>query len=227
MADKLQNLKALKGGLYKRWVLINEKDYQRVCDYLQKINFSIDDFNYEIKHIENSQIKEFVFLIMLTVWIQEAAKSLECCYRKDVLEDFAFAKEDELNKASKYINALRSFVVAHPLSTNRHEKYGFDGDLICVDIRTNGRYLSLQKDEMFFHLNLEGISKERCENDDYFLYVYSKKEDDMQFFRYIGCCLDDVVLVANLYIEKIYALDSYISRQKKRNFETRVKNEQT
>ena len=33
-----------------------------------------------------------------------------------------------------YIKALRSFVVAHPLSTSRHSKYGLDGNYICVDI---------------------------------------------------------------------------------------------
>lgn len=223
MDEKLQNLNNLKGGLHKRWILKDKNDYSKVCDYLQKINYSIQDFNYEFKCNDTFQIKEIVFLIMLSVWIQEAVISLEKCYKEDVMKTFQYTKFEELRKAKKYIAAIRSFVVAHPLSTDRHEMYGFDGDLICVDIRTKGRYLLLEPDEMFSHLSHEGITKERCDTDDFYLYVYSKKEDAMQFFRFIGCSVEDIVTVARLYIDKIYALDQYLYKQKKKDYEHKMK----
>ena len=34
--------------MYKRWIYSNKVDYELVCDYLQKISYSIQDYNHLI-----------------------------------------------------------------------------------------------------------------------------------------------------------------------------------
>ncbi|MBR5953102.1 MAG: hypothetical protein IKZ85_07495 [Pseudobutyrivibrio sp.] len=51
-----------------------------------------------------------------------------------MLDEFKFSKANLLGQAVKYLQALRSILLAHPLETDRHPKYGFDGDFISVDM---------------------------------------------------------------------------------------------
>ena len=224
MINELKNLNGLhegdRRGLYKKWILKDKSNYSRVCDYLQKINFCIQDLNSELT-LTNLSMKDIVFAIVQTVWIQEATENLMTLYKEDIICKFVYPKSDELTKAKKYINAIRSFIVAHPLSTNRHEKYGFDGNYICVDVRTPSQDITFPfiKDNQFHHLNFDGIHDNiRNPLDDFFLYCYSEKDDNMKFFQYIGCSMSDIYHVAELYIEKIYFLDKYLYNQKKSDY---------
>ena len=138
-----------------------------------------------------------------------------------MVDNFVFKNEDSILKSRRFFKALRSFAVAHPLSTNRHEKYGFDGDLICVDIRDRTSKLV----EMFthsndwFHLDFNGLKvNTKNQSADFVLYVYSHKADGMKFFKYIGVDFKDLYCVAELQIEKIYELDKYLKKIKKKDW---------
>ena len=45
--DKIKNLNELNKGIDKQWVWENKDSYYRSCDYLQKINYCIQDLNRE------------------------------------------------------------------------------------------------------------------------------------------------------------------------------------
>lgn len=139
-----------------------------------------------------------------------------------VLNNYVYEKEDSILQSIQFFKAIRSFVVAHPLSTDRHKKYGFDGDMICVDIRrkTSAVTKLFSHSSDWFHLDFDGLKGEAKEKEaDFVLYVYSQKTDGMQFFKYIGVDFQDLYHVAELQIEKLYDLDKYLGKLKKKDFE--------
>ena len=80
-------------------------------------------------------MKEIVFVIVLIDWICEAVESLQKILLKDIFSGFTCKNEEDIEKSKKYFKAIRSFVVAHPLNTDRLKDYGLDGDFIGVDVR--------------------------------------------------------------------------------------------
>ena len=72
IVDKLENLECLKNGLDKKWIWNNADSFSLSCDYLQKINYCIQDLNSEIGSLSNPSMKEVVFVIVLIDWICEA-----------------------------------------------------------------------------------------------------------------------------------------------------------
>ncbi len=44
------------------------------------------------------------------------------------------------------------------------------------------------------------------------------KKDNMQFFEYIGANFDDLYHVAELQIDKLYALDMYLGKLRKKDW---------
>ena len=67
---------------------------------------------------------------------------------------------------------------------------------------------------MYYCLNAEGL-KEISFNykNDFYLYCYSDKDDNMKYFRKIGCNYIDILKTAELY-----ELNKYLSKLKKINF---------
>ena len=217
--NELRNLNELNKGVYKHWIWGSKDNFYRSCDCLQKINYSIQDLNREIDNLENPTMKEVIYVIVLIDWICEAVETIAKTLRKGILDNYSYNEENIL-KSQKYFKAVRSFVVAHPLSTNRHGNYGFDGDLICVDIGKKESMIikQLSKNKDWFHLDFEGIRENaKEESADFVLYVYSKKADGMQFFKYIGVDFQDLYHVAELQIEKLYALDIYLGKLRKKD----------
>lgn len=95
--------------------------------------------------------------------------------------------------------------------------------MICVDIRhstTNLIKYSVQESH-WYHFNMNGLKDgiEVEERDsDFILYAYSKKADQMQFYKYIGVNFQDLYYVAELHIEKLYDLAKYLGKLKKKDF---------
>ena len=224
MIEPIRNLNEIGNkahkGLHKRWLLQNSSDFSRMCDYMQKINFSIQDINSEIQLLEDPDMKDIVYVIILVVWIQEAFEKIEKVFRKDVMSGFSYSHESQLQQAKKFITAIRSFAVAHPLSTDRHAQYGFDGNYICIDIRDFKQDITAPfvKQNEIFQIDCSGLHANGNMNCDFYFYVYSEKDDKMRFFKYIGCNFEDIYQVARLYIDKLYALDSYLRKLKMNDF---------
>lgn len=226
MIDKIRNLNDLrrvdKRGLYKRWIYKTPDTYHKVCNYLQKINYSIQDLNSEIECLSKISAKEIIYIISLVDWIIESFNAIMKALKSIIIENYSYARSSELNKAKAYLKALRSFVVAHPLSTNRHKEFGFDGNFICIDITPRiGPIFALLNNhlEYFYHLDYDGLKEKIYDNtDDFYLRSYSEKDDGMKFSRVIGSKIGYLYRVAELYVNALYALDDYLSEQKKANF---------
>lgn len=216
----LRNLNDLDRGIHKQWIWGTKDNYFRSCDYLQKINYSIQDLNAEIKNLSTPSMKDVIFVIALIDWICEAVKSIQEILRQDVLSGFIHKDDEEVKKAEKYFKAIRSFVVAHPLNTSRHKDYGLDGDLICVDVRSKISPIisTYSSNADWFFLGINGF-QENAKNvsADFVLCGYSQKTDKMQYSKFIGANFSDLYYVANLQVEKLYALDKYLGKLRKKD----------
>lgn len=220
--EKLQDLNGIclgnTKGIYKQWVY-NKDSYMRMCDYMQKINYSIQDINELIDKMKKFDRKNVICCIVWVDWIKEAVEKIFEAIKTNVIKNFIFSKSNEIEKYKKYFTAIRSFIVAHPLSTSRHESYGFDGNYICVDIRDYSVLLELKDKHMYYCLNTEGLKETNFNyKNDFYLYCYSDKDDNMKYFRKIGCNYIDILKTAELYIDELYELNKYLSKLKKINF---------
>lgn len=217
----LPNLDRLNGGTQKHWIWQFGRNHLKSCDYLQKINHSIQDLNHEIGSIAKPSMKEVVYVIALVDWICEAVDALPKLLVDGVITGFHYEKQTEFETAKKYFKAIRSFVLAHPLSTDRHPAFGFDGDKICVDIRgkTSVVTQALSAPGDWYHLSINGlVPNAKDVPADFVLYIYSESRDNMQFFKYIGADFQDLYHVAEVYIDRLYALDKYLKRLKKKDW---------
>lgn len=221
---KLNNLHGIrrdssKCGIYKRWIY-KKVDYNKMCDYMQKINYSIQDLNSTIDNLKKFDRRNIVYIISLVDWIREAFNAIIGVINSKVISNFRFLKQEELKRHSEYFRAIRSFVVAHPLNTTSHKEYGLDGNFICVDIREDIGLFSLVKMPDKYVLTIDGLKKENCSNMDFYLYCYSDKDDNMSHFKRVGCRYSDIYETAKLYIEKLYALDNYLTKNaRKKDYE--------
>lgn len=134
IVDKLENLECLKNGLHKKWIWNDADSFSLSCDYLQKINYCIQDLNSEIGSLSNPSMKEVIFVIVLVDWICEAVDCLPKLLIPDLRDGFSCEYESELEKAKKYFKAIRSFVVAHPLKFFINKQYLY---LYIMTISTN------------------------------------------------------------------------------------------
>lgn len=200
-------------GFRKKWVY-KENCYDKGLDILQKISYAVQDINNEISSLENPHPKDIVYIITLVDWLSSAIYLLNNYLSDGILSNFVFSNQEELEKCNEYLKSLRSFVVAHPLKTDKHPKYGFDGKYICVDVRPKIVTRDLIDPFRNLVINLEGLHQcEVGEAGDYYLFVYSK-EDNFRFFYTIACYFDDLYKVSQLYLNKLYELDKYLSKQR-------------
>ena len=224
MISKLNNLNDIrrdssKYGIYKRWIYKKE-DYNKMCDYMQKINYSIQELNSTIDNLKEFDRKNVVYIISLVDWIREAFNAIIDVINPKVISNFRFLKQEELKRYSEYFKAIRSFVVAHPLNTTNHKEYGLDGNFICVDILDDNGVCYWVKMKDKYVITIDGLKKEDCCNMDFYLYCYSDKDDNMSHFKNVGCRYSDIYETAKLYIEKLYALDNYLTKNaRKKDYE--------
>lgn len=205
-------------GIYKKWIL-KDKDSDLIGDVLQKIGFSIVDFNNETKSYYPSP-KSIIYQIVLSSWILEGSELLKTLFKPEVIKGFNYPDKD-YEKSKKYIRALRSFIVAHPLTTNRHEEFSLDGDFVCTDIYCNVQStLAILNEDRLFSLDINGMrnhNPEKCDFD-YCLKVYSKKKDNYKFYEIIGCSFKDLYFSINKIVSYIEAIDRYLKNVKKKDY---------
>ena len=186
---------------------------------MQKINYSIQDLNSTIDNLKKFDRRNIVYIISLVDWIREAFNAIIDVINPKVISNFRFLKQEELKRHSEYFKAIRSFVVAHPLNTTNHKEYGLDGNFICVDIRDDNGVCLWVKMKDKYVITIDGLKKEDS-NMDFYLYCYSDKDDNMSHFKNVGCRYSDIYETAKLYIEKLYALDNYLTKNaRKKDYE--------
>lgn len=210
--EEIRNLNELNKGIHKKWIWGSEENYYRSCDYLQKINYSIQDLNREIPALMKSSMKEVIYIIVLIDWICEAVEAIFGILKEEIRNAYSEPETEDVLKSRKFFKAIRSFVVAHPLSTNRHKEYGLDGSWICVDIRSQTMVVTraYSPNSDWFHLDFDGVKENARDQDaDFVLYAYSAKKDGMKFYKYISVDFKDLYQVARYQVEKLYELDKY------------------
>lgn len=221
MLEPLRNLNDLgetsHSGINKHWPLKDKLSYELLHDYLQKINFSIQDFNTTARSMEKITAKDVIYIIVLADWIEEALVKIQPLFIDEVLKGLRWADKQTFNNYRGYFRALRSLVVAHPSGTDRHEKLGLGGDFICTDIRGYGWPSTLYHDG-FYRLSTDGLTRIKEPNrDEVILSVYNKK-DGVAFFQHICFDLNDVRTYAAMNIERLYELDTYLGTLKKKDY---------
>ena len=69
MAEEVIKLKTLSeidhSAIQKRWILKDKTDFPKICDYLQKINYSINDLNCEIDCLSEIKSKDVIYILSL------------------------------------------------------------------------------------------------------------------------------------------------------------------
>ena len=217
--EELKNLNKLNGGIKKHWIWGDEINYSLSCNYLQKVNYSIQDLNSEICNLSTPTMKEVIYVIVLIDWICEAVDSIHKILREEVISFLHLSKDAEIQRADSYLKAIRSFIVAHPLNTNRHKKFGMDGDLICIDVRNKIPAITeaFSNPNDWFSLNFDGWhEKAKSDSSDFILCVYSHKKDKMKSLQYVRANFTDLYSVVRLQLDRLYSLDAKLSKLTKK-----------
>ena len=217
--EPLKDLTGIGRGVDKHWVYKNSLQQELAHDYLQKINYSIQDINDLLKPSGGIDTRtDIVSLIVMVDWITDSVYQYKNCLLEELVSSFVYSRQDELKELRKYLKAVRSLVVAHPLSTSRYKDLGLDGNTICVDLRTYQPFSFGVRGSDARRFGVDGIKPYKHKNDDdIYLYVYSKKTN-AQFFESLIIDLVDVLHVAHAYINQLYDLDKYLSKLKKKDY---------
>ena len=219
MFEKIKNLNDIRRennlGIYKHWIYDSQTDYNNMCDFMEKIRYCIEDLNSEIEILNNKfETKSIVYIICLTDWITEAYRCIKNLIKINI-EDKEKIDAQVLIKQHKFLEAVRSFIVAHPSNTGKHPDFGFTGDLVCSDIRFQLGILGIGRYTNYYYLDLEGIhTTENLLNYDIYLKCYSLKEK-LKYWHVIGLNIKDILYVAREYVNQLYELDIYLSKKKR------------
>lgn len=219
---KLSDLNRVGKGVDKCWIYKDRLNFELAHDYLQKINFSIQDINDLLKsYCQIGKRTDIILLIVMVNWIVDSIWRYKTCLLPGLLDDFHFSDQETLCKSFYFIKGIRSFIIAHPLNTEKHAKFGFDGDTICIDLRVRKPilcdYLCNYRSNIR-RTGLNGIETYESEQaDDFYLYVYSKRAN-AEFFELLVINLNEILQVARKYIQQLYEIDCHLSRLKKKNY---------
>lgn len=171
----LRDINEANRGFNKNWIYNDTQSCSLAHDYLQKISYSIQDINLEAEGLQINN-KSICFIICCVAWIGEAFNWLMKTFKPDVIYGFKIS-DGRFENAKEYFEAIRSFVLAHPVGTNRHKKYGLDGNYICIDVippqNSTVIFLSQHK-KLFRHLRYDGM-EDGIGDVDFFLKAYSKE----------------------------------------------------
>ena len=199
--------------IYKQSLCKSKKDYNLVCDYMQKVNYCIQDLNRFIGKVSLSK-QDVVYIIALVTWIREAVYNLKDFYIIDIEKSFIFSKHGELEEGYDYIKALRSYAVAHPLKTNQQGNFKeINGKFICIDIKIPDSEFFIYSDKNYGYINPYGYFNEINNDSEIYLYGYIS-ENRINNPLFIGFSLNNIYSVARLYIERLYELDKFLQEQK-------------
>lgn len=208
-----------KGGLDKHWIYGSKLNYNLSCDFIQKLNYDYEDYS-EYNNPENIKSrKDVYYIVQLAVWIMDTYELFEKLIVPRLLINFVFSEESKNEFIKKYLKAIRSAIVAHPLSTNRHPDYGFNGDFISIDI-------GFPRQQVFWNafkyrttiINLQGVVEEVDAEDCDFCITGYRKNKGAEFYEHVGFNKADIDGCVEFYKKKMNELDVYMKKLKKSNF---------
>ena len=88
MKNSINNLKNLNGidisSLQKPWALNDVNNQPMICDYLQKINYSISDLNREFNEFKTITAKDVTYIIILVDWVVDGVDTYIKSIRKEI-----------------------------------------------------------------------------------------------------------------------------------------------
>ncbi|MBP5596119.1 MAG: hypothetical protein J6Y02_12105 [Pseudobutyrivibrio sp.] len=208
-------------GVDKRWIYKSKLEYELSNDYIQKLNYNLQDF-FELKNNYHGR-KDVYYLVQLTQWIIEIPEAYMSLLRTELVDKFHFSRVDQWEKATAYMQALRAILLAHPLKTDRHGDYGFDGDFISVDIGFPKSTLFMMAGENYMlqkssKLSMDGMDRRTMIDDCEYCIVGYRKSEGARFYQYVGCNISDLVTVVDLVRNYIREFDLFLSKQKKKDY---------
>lgn len=213
------------GGIWKKWPWMDSNHYELMSNLVLKVNYSIQDFNSTINGGFSPNPKDIVYLVALATWIKEAYWQIKRnCLRKEIESGFEFSKHSELDDASKYLQVVRSAIIAHPLNSTRHQDYGFGSEgRICIDIRGKSILDSFPK-AVIYRITPKGFSRVNYVNDNDIALMtctnICSAEGQKGKLHFERCCLDmrDIRDSAEVYIDALYELDRYLGCLRRKDF---------
>lgn len=183
--------------------LLSKDDNSFVSSVIQKLNWNIDDFNSLFSNIKSR--KDIVYIIVLGDWIVESCNCIYKSYKK-YTNGFVYSrKEEDFDESNKRFKAIRSFIVAHPLNTDRHSEFGYDGEKKCIDI-----ILKLSGvDKAFFNYDRP--------NADFYLSYYA--DDAKSAYKNEGHDYSEIYRVVYYNVERMLEFEKYLSRIRKKDLD--------
>lgn len=172
--------------------LLSKIENEYVCSVIQKLNWNIDDFNKMMNNIELK--KDVIYFMVLCDWITEACNCIYKTYDK-YAKGFVYLNESKRSDCNKNFKAIRSFMVAHPLNTDRHKNQGYDGTKKCIDISLNlsrfdKAFHNYDRDDADFYLiyYADGVTYNNEGHDYSEIYscVYYNVERIIEFGKYLS-----------------------------------------
>ena len=180
--------------------LLSKDDNSFVSSVIQKLNWNIDDFNALFSNIKSR--KDIVYIIALGDWIVESCNCIYKSYKK-YTNGFVYSRKEDFDESNKRFKAIRSFIVAHPLNTDRHSEFGYDGEKKCIDII----------------LKLSGVDKAFFNYDrpdaDFYLSYYG--DDAKCAYKNEGHDYSEIYDVVYQNVERMLEFEKYLSKIRKKD----------
>lgn len=205
-------------GLHKKWIYKDINSHFLAIAFLQKIDFSINDIKLLIKSKEKNHdisASSVLQIVVLADWITNSVYEIKKLIKENIIRNFNFSCKLEIERVSRYIKAIRSFLIAHPLTTKKHKEYGLDGSYVCIDLNIPIDFFAFAK-ERVYHLSLEGLTKSKNLKADIKLRCY--KTDEKKFISIITLDSNDILYSIALYLKQLKELGKYLFLQKRNNY---------
>ena len=123
----------------------------------------------------------------------------------ELRKDFVYSNKKELEESNRRFKAIRSFVVAHPLNTDRHSEFGYDGKKKCIDIM----------------LGLSGFHKAFSNYDrpdaDFYLSYYG--DDTKYTYKNEGHDYSEIYFTVYNNVERMLEFEKHLSKIRKKDLD--------
>ena len=186
-------------------------------NYLEKLRYVCTDFDMLYsKNVNNITMQEVICAVVYMDWTIESVDMIE--KELSYVLSTSFITSNKYDKLKEYSNSLRSFIIAHPLETNRHSKYKLDGSYICVDIQPQASIFIIGP-ESYKYFSLSGLQNKPNKNKRYvYIKCYSankikenRKSHTISFdniahpneLYFFGIALEDIYEVISYCIKRL------------------------